>query len=124
MTNQPKEPFEELPFPRKDMAGMQAGRYRVYKNPKDYVLVEAVSALEALQNSKLDKPYRVERDMLHLTTVLTLSSFSDGATQEPTGDAPQQVEESAAAPASPEAPAADSNLSNDDVSKLLNDNPS
>ena len=116
----PKEPFEELAMPRKDVPHLQSSRYRVYKNPKEFVTVEAISALEALQASGVKNPTRIERDLFQLASILELNSFGG----DPQADA--QLNDTPMAPAAapeetapPAAPAADTPLSGDDVNKLL-----
>lgn len=123
------EPFEALPMPRKDIPQPASGSYKVYKNAKEFVVVEAGSALEALQVSGVPLAYKIERESIDSIRVL---GFTDWA-QEPkpevakeaapaaaTTDTSQKEtvlipsQETAAAPPTAEA------LSNDDVNKLLN----
>lgn len=122
MSNKPVEPFEELPIPRKDVPHLQVCRYRVYTDKTNFVTVEAVSALEALRASGKKQAFRIERDMLQLTTILNIGSFDEGV------DANAQLAANPAVPAADgaaaEAAPADAAhneqpLSSDDVDKLL-----
>lgn len=56
-----EEPFEELYIPHRELQNPNAVCYRVYNDSKNYELVEAFSALEALTQSKIEKPYKIER---------------------------------------------------------------
>jgi hypothetical protein len=129
------EEFEELSIPRKELPRL-ANHYRVYKDEKDYITVEAESALEALNKSGLHKAHRIERNAIFLANVLNLEALSN----RPASVAKEAVETPAAeasAPVTPEtqqpaaeavaatpatdtpAVAAEAPLSNSDVDKLL-----
>ena len=70
------ESFEELIIPRKDLHISDAMLYRVYSDRKNFELIEAVSALDAIGQSKIKDVYRVERhdpmanNVIHLRQVL------------------------------------------------------
>lgn len=113
------EPFETLPMPRKDIPQPASGSYRVYKNAKEFVVVEAGSALEALQVSGVQTPHKIERDSIDYIRVLSPSAWDSFGPQTaaPVAEAKETVLiESPAAPAA----VPETSLSNDDVNKLLN----
>jgi hypothetical protein len=58
---QTTEPFEELLIPRKDLPVSSAIIYRVYSDHKNFELIEAASALDALAGSKIRNVYKVRR---------------------------------------------------------------
>lgn len=99
--------FESLLLPQKGPPQGFSVRYRVYKNGKEFMHVDAGTALEALKASGLTEAYKIERDTIDAATVIDTSTWVnpavDAATQQP-------VQENA--PASP--------LSHDEVNKLLN----
>lgn len=53
--------FEELYIPHRELQNPSAVCYRVYRDEKNYELLEAVSALAALTQSGIEKPYKIER---------------------------------------------------------------
>ncbi|MDE3059743.1 MAG: hypothetical protein KGJ06_01880 [Pseudomonadota bacterium] len=108
MTGTAAHIFEQLPIPRRELA-VSGNRYRVYKDAKDFMLVEALNALEAFKSSGLPQAYRIERDGIYLQNVLDLKTLAPLAAAP--ADAAVPVAEAAAAPAA--------ELSGDDVNKLL-----
>ncbi len=134
------EPFEELIIPRRELQASAAMIYRVYSDYKNFELVEAASALEALSSSKNRNVYKIQRhdplgdNVIHLSQVMNKVStenivvennfetiaHSQGQGSEPVmKSAPEEIvtpEVASAAPASTEA----APLSNDDIDKLLN----
>jgi hypothetical protein len=62
---EPVAPTKKPPF-----LGMQGGVYRVYKDCKDFVMVPAASALEAIKSSGCEQIYRVERESMDNNYVL------------------------------------------------------
>ena len=70
------ESFEELIIPRKDLHISDEMIYRVYSDRKNFELIEAVSALDAMAQSKIKNVYKVERhdpmanNVIHLSQVL------------------------------------------------------
>lgn len=64
--------FEELNLPRRQVPELMGGRYFVYSSPTEYQLVDAGSALEAIQKSGLKEVYRLQRDMIFLHSVIDL----------------------------------------------------
>ena len=55
------KPFEQLAIPRKDLRSL-ASRYRVYTNPREFSVVEAHTALEALEVSGVKGAYKIVKD--------------------------------------------------------------
>ncbi|MFW0777014.1 MAG: hypothetical protein ACN2B6_04770 [Rickettsiales bacterium] len=133
------ESFEELPMPRKDVAQLSMGSYRIYKNAKEFVTVQASSAIEALQTSGVKSAYKIERDSFDHTKILGASDWGDSKTEQPKESTPDAapeeakdvpaegkketvlVEEAQQAEAAKEVSAGEEKeLSGDDVDKLLN----
>lgn len=143
MKEENKEPFEELFIPRKDLQLSASVVYRVYRDSRNYELVEAASALDAMAASKNKKIYKIQRhdplgfNVIHLNQVLnqdfignmepeSQTEYSEPEAQKPVESAPvKDPEPVAAAPepvaaAAPEAPAESRALSNEEIDKLLN----
>ncbi len=143
MKEENKEPFEELFIPRKDLQLSSAMVYRVYRDRKNFELVEAASALDAMAACKNKKIYKIQRhdplgfNVIHLNQVLNQdfigSMEPESADNYSEDQPPQKPEEPVAAapvqaapeppPAPPPAaePAAESRaLSNEEIDKLLN----
>jgi len=119
---------------------MSLSRYRVYTDPQNFVLIEADSALVALKNSGVPEAFRIERDSLHLNSVLKMEVLLNTANDKAPAAAPASpiatapatpatvaAAENPPAPAAPEAPPAaapapaeSAPLSSTDVDKLLN----
>jgi hypothetical protein len=126
--NQELQAFEALPMPRKDIPQPATGRYRIYKDARQYITVDADSALEALQQSGVGNAVKIERESIDYIRVMHASEWSNmdmPQTMAPQAQPmPQVVPENMPAPqataAEPQAIASDAPLSNDDVSKLLN----
>lgn len=116
----PTETFETLPLPKRELPQWTASNYRVYKNVNEYVVIEASTALEAMQASGVTPVYKIERDGLNYITVLEPNTWKT----EPAAEAqaiPAEAATPAAAEAAPaQAPVPETPLSNDDVNKLLN----
>jgi hypothetical protein len=72
MTEQQTTPFEELDMPRKNVHGVTEQGYRVYRNVVEYMVVEATSALEALEKSGIAKPHKITRHDPLADNVLSL----------------------------------------------------
>lgn len=143
---QTTEPFEELAIPRRDFSISSDMVYRVYKDRRNFEIVEAESALDALARSKIKNAYKIERhdplgcNVIHLSQVISqqvppseeLVPDDHSKIQEQ----PQEIVESVVADAEPvatpestavvqetESPPASGEpaaLSNDDIDKLLN----
>ena len=128
MTHMTPEAFETLPIPRKDLPQLGT-RYRVYKDPENFILVEAASALEALKACGMEPVHRIERDTIHLNNVLNVQALAEApaAAAPPTAETPAATatppptaETPAAAPPPAATPPADAApLSPEDVNKLL-----
>lgn len=57
------EIFEPLKVVKRQLQDVNQSRYRVYKSAEEYVTVEAATALEAIQESGVQEPLKVERVM-------------------------------------------------------------
>jgi len=144
-----EQPFEELIIPRRDMFNIAETRYRVYFDAKNYKLIEAVSALDALRSSGISKAYKIERHNPMGDNIIQFSHqpiiapviLENNATpndvheyveiepekiekispEEHIFSAPEPTPEAAPEPNETQAtPAESSGLSNDEVEKLLN----
>lgn len=122
------EMFQSLSLPHKDLPEAAGSRYRVYSDAKNFVVVEADNAQDALAASGLAKAHRILRESLFRDNVLTIALAAkaeaapkeEHATEVPAESA--KPEESAAPPAAAEPAAAsepEAPLSNEDVNKLL-----
>ncbi len=116
MENNNTEPFEELLIPRGELRNISSTSYRVYTDRKNYKLVEAACALEALTTSGVGAAYKIERydplseNIIHIN--YAMSGARNGAMpDEPAQVLPIEVQPPVADPASP--------LSTADVKKLL-----
>ena len=109
-----KKQFTPLDLPKKGVAPAD-GRYRVYKDAKEFTVVEAPSALQALQASGLKTAFRIERDGALASNLIDLKKLPEAPAAKP------------AEAAKPAAPAAeevkpgetDKALSGEQVDKLL-----
>ncbi len=129
MTNN-TEPFEELFIPRRETQGDSATRYRVYTDAKNYKLVEAVSALDAITNSGVARAYKIERhnpmgeNIIHINIsknqpIQRAEAKAIVAEAAPIAEEIAPPETSAEPSIQADTPPAAA-LSNDDVEKLLN----
>lgn len=115
--------FEQLPLARPDMPPMPVGMYRVYKDKKIFSIVQAASALEALENSGFGHAIKIEREDMMSNNLLNPKFWESDAPApivgaQPAESAPAASEVQPAEAAS--APSGDAPLSNNDVDKLLN----
>lgn len=121
--------FESLSLPHKEVPHLVGTRYRVYSDSKNYTLVEAGSALEAIQASGMKNVHKVLRDTIMLNTLLDVATVTGSATppmpqvsksMADNAENTAQGEEGAGSIAAAAAAAADAKaLSNDEVDKLL-----
>lgn len=123
MSKKTDEAFEPLPLPKREFGQSPKGRYRIYSDDANYKVVEATSALEALQLSGLQQAHRIQRDAVFLVNVLeagTLVSAPENGDEAAAVPAAASVAPPAAAAAADVPPAAaDAPLSDDQVNKLL-----
>lgn len=152
---QPPESFQNLEIPRKEIPVPEGLQYCVYSSPKEFVIVTASNAQDAIRVSAIKSPLRVVRHfptqgnviefgfapfetsltIMDTHAVLQIEAFdsADGeaAAEKQAGDeaaaapvaeaAAEAAQDPSSAPA--EAPEADaSQLSNDEVEKLMNGN--
>jgi hypothetical protein len=103
------EPFEQLPLARTELPMALEGQYRVYSDHKNFKLVQAISAVNALEASGLEQAFKIERESLSKSTLIKPNFSSDAvvpaevpveATAAPAAETPT------ADAAAPEAPAA------------------
>ena len=132
------QPFEELYIPRKDFSHSSGMMYRVYKDQKNFQVVEAMSALDALAQSNVKQAYKIVRhnpmdnNVLQLNQVLNIENMNVSETlstndSEKIAEASASVEQKIPEPASeavsapaPEPSAGQGALNNDEIDKLLN----
>ncbi len=132
MTTEPMQSaFEALPMPRKNVPQLFGGSYRVYRSSRDFVVVEADSALEALERSGLHSAVKIERESMDNISVLSAAAWRTGVLSTPPVQPAAPTEAAPAADSMQEAkdtilldvpqtvPAGEQPLSNDDVEKLL-----
>ena len=69
--NQPSSAanFEDIAIPSKDIP-YEGKRYRVYKNEREFILVNAASALEAIRNSGIQNIYKLDLESLDKMRVM------------------------------------------------------
>lgn len=79
--------FEQLPLARAEFPSMPAGQYRVYSDQKNFKLVQAISAVGALEASGWPKAFKIEREDMHKNALLT-PNFGTQEPKEPLADSP------------------------------------
>lgn len=62
--------FEQLPLARAEMPVSLAGQYRVYSDHKTFKLVQAISAVGALEASGFLQAFKIEREDLYKHTLI------------------------------------------------------
>lgn len=98
--NAPQTSFESLAIPRKDLPQV-VSKYRVYSNPQDYVVVDASTAIGALDASGLTNAYKITREDPMAYNLLDRAAWreiEDAAAARATG-APQAAQAAQVAPA-------------------------
>ncbi|MDX1974413.1 MAG: hypothetical protein SFT92_01930 [Rickettsiales bacterium] len=100
------ETFSELPFKRKALIPEHKSGYRIYRGVKDYVVVQAATAKEALELSGITDAYKIERHDMSSKSVVDESIFGQEAAPK-AADATAQAApiEEAAAQTQPAEPA-------------------
>jgi|GEM_PF-4566539 len=128
--------FKDLALPRKDLPVVAQSRYLVYKDAKEFIIVDAANAKEALAASGLTDVYRIKRENRLLNNILSFAlTGRDSATPKeapkveasepvaPPETAPPAEPATAAEPpppvAEPPKPEDSAALSNEEVSNLL-----
>lgn len=129
----PQHLFKDIALPKKGLPDASKMRYRVYKDEKEFVTVEAENAKAALQASGFGKALRIERENILRVNILPFA-LADKEEKGAPKDAPATQEAAASqkpveqqATAQPtEQPAAEppkaetgAPLSSDDVNNLL-----
>lgn len=72
-----QEEFAPLHIIKKSLLDANRTAYRVYKNPQEFVTVEAATALEAFRESGIKQPFKIQRVTRFMEYLLDESSFSD-----------------------------------------------
>lgn len=62
--------FEQLPLARTTMQMSLAGQYRIYTDHKNFKLVQADSAVNALEQSGIARAFKIERETLYKNTLI------------------------------------------------------
>ena len=73
---QEQQPFEELYIPKKEVGDFSASRYRVYFDAKNYKLIEAVSAMDALMRRGVNHAYKIQKHDPMAANVLQLPQMA------------------------------------------------
>jgi hypothetical protein len=63
-------PFEQLPLARTSIPAALIGLYRIYTDNKNFKLVQADSAVTALETSGLLEAFKIEREAIHKNTLI------------------------------------------------------
>lgn len=71
------EQFSPLRIVKKNITDFDRSAYRVYKSPKEYVTVEAATALEAFRESGIEKPLRILRETRFMDRLVAENRFSE-----------------------------------------------
>jgi hypothetical protein len=123
MSRKKHEEFESLALPRKEVPHLMGTHYRVYSDHENFKVVAATSAQEAMENSGIKNPLKVERETMLLYSLINLGGNpSVGAASEPlpsNSPAPAATTETTTEAISENAEVAAAALSNNDVDKLL-----
>ena len=99
--------------------------YRVYSRDGNFVRVEAINALEAINKSGVTDILRIVRDTIYLNRIVDMSKMVDSvvkATPAKPAEAITTVEESAPQPAEEKAAEAPETLSDGEAQSLVADN--
>ncbi len=115
--------FQPLELPRKGLPPSN-NQYRVYKDEKEFNIVEAASALEALKASGLQKAHRIQRESILEHTLIDLKKL--GVTEgTPSGTEDIKPPGETSVPAAAEAKPADGEkpLTGEQVDKLMSEKP-
>jgi hypothetical protein len=64
--------FEPIDFPRMELPHLIASRYRIYSDANNYTLVEAESALQAMESSGVTNIFRIQRESILLRRIIDL----------------------------------------------------
>ncbi len=63
--------FAPIDFPHRHLTDKCARNYRVYKDAKEYISIEALTAKEAIEKSGIESPYRVIREKSEIGEVIS-----------------------------------------------------
>jgi hypothetical protein len=100
--------FEALSIPRQGLApAVTNSSYRIYKDADNHVVIQAPSALEALQASGVTTAYKIQRETVSRSTVVAPNDWpksvpveaAPAATDAPAAENPPPTTDAAAPPA-------------------------
>lgn len=74
----PDEEFTSLQIMKKALLDAHKSMYRVYKSPKEYVTVEAATALEALRESAVKNPHKIVRQIRFKERLMGMDRLAEG----------------------------------------------
>ena len=97
--SQTSQIFSSFQLPRKEMHDLDITRYRVYSTRREYMLIVADSAAEAMQRARMVSPFKVVREFPLYCTLLSPDWI--GLVEDEAAD----VVKSSASSAAPELPA-------------------
>ena len=80
------ENFEQLPLARAELPDVLSGQYRVYSDHTNFKLVQAISAINALEMSGLSQAFKIVREALHKTTLIVPKKKEAGADTPPAAE--------------------------------------
>lgn len=89
--------FKTLPIKRKSISADTRSGYRIYSDAKNFTVVQAETAKEAIEKSGVAHPYKVARQETIAKTI-----YEDGLLVEPVEKVPEVPAEVAAAEIVPE----------------------
>lgn len=64
--------FSYIEFKQKQVQNKGGSKYKVYKNTNEYVMIEALTAYEAIEKSGIESPLKLEK-----TGLMRRSLFSE-----------------------------------------------
>jgi len=67
--------FSPLQVVKKNLLDANKTNYRVYKTPEEFVTVESATALEALRESGIEKPFKILREIRFMERQLNQERF-------------------------------------------------
>lgn len=62
MENEQQTPFEQLPMPRREVPQLVVCKYRIYTDAATFTIVEAATALQAMEVAGVKNAYKVLRE--------------------------------------------------------------
>lgn len=86
MENTAAENFEQLPLAKAEIPVALEGQYRVYTDHKNFKLVQAISAVNAMEVSGLSQVFKIEREALYKNTLIKPNMAAAPATDAAAAD--------------------------------------